>query len=440
MSCSKKAPKGMRDLFPKEKRILDYLFDNMKKCVKSFGYEPYDGPMCEELDLYRAKSGQELINEQVYSFTDRGGREMAIRPEMTPTVARMVSQIYREVALPLRWFSCPNLLRYENPQRGRLREHWQFNCDIFGAQEEFSLIEVFSILVFIMKNFNATEEHYRIFLNDRKIVQEMLETKLKLDAEQSLKVVKLLDRSKKMKSDDLDKEIFSLFGGEKEKVAFLKNYLSLKDFSGLLSFLKKENFSSELFKRIESLKEKLSFLFPANLISYDPSIVRGLDYYTGFVFEIFDLNPVNARAICGGGAYGELLKIFGESELQGVGFGLGDVTLRNFLEGHHLLPDFEKNEVEFFVAALDEGENISLKLAKLSNDLREKKVSLLYWPTVVKFKKLFSLAQKSSSKMALFMGESEEKKKVVLVKKLATQDQREFLLNDVEGIFSFARE
>ncbi len=146
MALSKKPYRGCRDFFPKDMRVRDFIFDKMKVAAESFAFEPYDGPLLEEVDLYLAKSGEELINDQIYSFTDRGDRKVAIRPEMTPTVARMAAQVHREVAKPIRWYSIPNLLRYEKPQRGRLREHWQFNADVFGAPEHMAEIEILSLV------------------------------------------------------------------------------------------------------------------------------------------------------------------------------------------------------------------------------------------------------------------------------------------------------
>jgi histidyl-tRNA synthetase len=160
MALSKRPYKGTRDFFPELKRGQDFLFEKMSETAHLFGYEPYDGPLLEEVDLYRAKSGEELINDQIYSFIDRGERHVAIRPEMTPTVARMVAQIHREVARPLRWFTIANLMRYERPQKGRLREHWQFNCDIFGAPEGHGEIEILQVAISLLNNFGAREEHF----------------------------------------------------------------------------------------------------------------------------------------------------------------------------------------------------------------------------------------------------------------------------------------
>ena len=207
----KKAPyKGCRDLFPADKRCQDYLFEKMKQTAESFSYEPYDGPMLEEIDLYLAKSGEELINDQIYSFTDRGKRNVAIRPEMTPTLARMVAQVYREVPKPIRWYSIPNLMRYERPQKGRLREHWQFNVDIFGHNLDFGELEILQMAVGLFKNFGANHEHFEIRYNNRKLIDYLFEKILELDKTKSLALYKILDKSKKVSPESLSKMITEL--------------------------------------------------------------------------------------------------------------------------------------------------------------------------------------------------------------------------------------
>jgi histidyl-tRNA synthetase len=207
MALSKKPYKGCRDFFPKEMRIREYIFNKMKEAALSFAFEPYDGPLLEEVELYKAKSGEELINDQIYSFQDRGERFVAIRPEMTPTVARMAAQVHRETPKPIRWFSIPNLMRYERPQRGRLREHWQFNADVFGAPENLGEVEITSLLIHMLKSFGADQSMFAILINDRRVVDGLFKSRLKLADDESYKLYKVIDRSKKIKKEELDKQI-----------------------------------------------------------------------------------------------------------------------------------------------------------------------------------------------------------------------------------------
>ncbi len=430
MTLSKKPYRGTRDFFPKDKRIQDYMFSKMSDSAKLYGYEPYDGPLLEEVELYQAKSGEELINDQIYSFTDRGERFVAIRPEMTPTVARMVSQIHKEQAKPIRWFSIPNLMRYEKPQRGRLREHWQFNCDIFGAPGRYGEVEILQVATQLLQSLGANNSHFEILINDREIVDKIFTEVIKANPEQTHRLYKIVDKSKKVDIAAINKMVNEVGLSDAGKEAF-EEYLTLTDFTSLEFYLKKHN----LIETFESFNEFLTILKNSKIeeyIKYDPTIVRGLDYYTGIVFEIFDKHPDNRRAICGGGAYANLLQIFNENPLAGVGFGLGDVTLRDFLEVHQLLPNLENDNYDIFITFQDDmAREESLAIAQ---ELRNAGVRTISNFEKVKFNKVFKQAEKKSVKFVSFMGEQELNSKTILIKNLESKDQEEFNLSDVEKI------
>ena len=254
MALSKKPYKGCRDFYPLDMRVRDFICTKMKDAAHDFAYEGYDGPLLEEVDLYLAKSGEELITEQIYSFTDRGERRVAIRPEMTPTVARMVAGVHRETAKPIRWYSIPNLMRYEKPQRGRLREHWQFNADIFGAEEHLGEIEILSLMDHLMKNFGANSTMYGILLNDRRVVDAVFNSLLELDSEKSYKLYKVIDKSKKVTPEALDKMIADIITSDDKKAIF-KSYLELNSFDSLLGFLEKHNISESYFTPVKKTKK-----------------------------------------------------------------------------------------------------------------------------------------------------------------------------------------
>ena len=363
MALNKQPYRGTRDFFPKDKRVRDYLFQVMTKTAESFGYESYDGPLLEEVELYKAKSGEELINEQIYSFTDRGERFVAIRPEMTPTLARMVAQVHRESSKPLRWFSIPNLMRYEKPQRGRVREHWQLNCDVFGSPGRLGEVEILQVAVELFENYGATHEHFEILLNDRAIVDAVFKSMMKATDEQTYRLYKIVDKAKKVNHEAIQKMVAEVgLSSEAENIFY--SYLQLSNFEAVKNFLEKNN-QSEIASLFETFVVQTKKANLTDYLKYDPTIVRGLDYYTGIVFEIFDKHPDNRRALCGGGAYANLLQIFNEDPLPGVGFGLGDVTLRDFLEVHNLLPNLEIPVNDIFITFQeDEGLDASLKLAR----------------------------------------------------------------------------
>jgi histidyl-tRNA synthetase len=435
MALNKQPYKGTRDFFPKDKRVRDYLFSVMTKTAESFGYESYDGPLIEEVELYKAKSGEELINEQIYSFTDRGERFVAIRPEMTPTVARMVSQVHREAAKPLRWFSIPNLMRYEKPQRGRVREHWQFNCDIFGAPGRLGEIEILQVAVELLQGFGANSSHFEILLNDRAIVDAVFKSIMQSTPEQTYALYKIVDKAKKVSEDAL-KKMVSEVGLNSESENIFYSYLQLKKFSDVKAFLEKNN-QSEISAQFESFVSVISNAGLAEYIKYDPTIVRGLDYYTGIVFEIFDKHPDNRRALCGGGAFANLLQIFNEDPLPGVGLGLGDVTLRDFLEVHNLLPNFDLpvNDV-MLTFQEDAGLEVSLKLAQA---MRKNNLKVVTSLEVVKLKKAFPTAEKKGAKFVVLMGSEELTNEKIQLKNLATKEQHTLDLNDLEQILKIIK-
>lgn len=406
---SKSPYKGCRDLFPADKRIQEYLFTAFAQTAKRFGFEAYDGPLLEPVELYLAKSGQELINEQIYSFKDRGERLVAIRPEMTPTVARMVAQIHREAPRPLRWYSIPNLMRYERPQKGRLREHWQFNCDIFGLESPQAEWEIFSLIVELFQGLGATQKHFAIHLNSRELVDELCEKKLKLSGENAYQFYKLIDRSKKMKPEEFQTELQS-FAQEAQPI--LTDYLELKSFTEVEAFLQKYDLSCPGFSTFLTSSKESAFANLTPFLAYDPTIVRGLDYYTGIVFEVFNLHPEHQRALCGGGAYDNLLQIFNEPALGGIGFGLGDVTLRDFLDCHHLLPDLSKPRTDVLVVSLNEVQ--SSRVWEVAKELRAQGINCECLYGAQKTKKVFQYSEHKGHPWIILLGDSNAPEGLVL--------------------------
>jgi histidyl-tRNA synthetase len=444
MALTKSPYRGTRDFFPKEMRLRNYIFAKMAEVSERYAYEPYDGPLLEEVDLYRAKSGEELINDQIYSFTDRGDREVAIRPEMTPSLARMVAQIHREVPKPIRMYAIPNLMRYEKPQRGRLREFWQYNADIFGAGMH-GEIELLQLAVSIMKSFGANSEHFEILVNDRRFVDFVFCGLIGLETAATKKLYKLVDAKNKMPADKFSAEVRSLTTDE-SKARVFEDFVSLKSIQDVKAFVDKvfettsvndmHHFTSAAPVSVSShiaplykIFDKIEQLGLSEYVKFDPSIVRGLDYYTGVVFEIFDKNPENRRAIAGGGSYANLLQIFNEPALEGVGMGLGEVPLTDFLTTHNLMPDFSKADVDYLVAYLvPEAEKAASELA---DQLRSKNVKVELFFGEAKPKKIFSYSEKKNFKNICFIGEEELKNKEVKIKDLVNRTETTMKLKDI---------
>ncbi|MDO8591264.1 MAG: ATP phosphoribosyltransferase regulatory subunit [bacterium] len=306
--------KGVRDFYPEDMAVQNYIFDVWRKVSEQFGYQEYTASILEPAELYRQKSGDEIVNDQMYIFTDKGDREVALRPEMTPTLARMVAGKRKSLKFPLRWYSIPNLFRYERPQRGRKREHWQLNCDLLGTIDNDPVnaeVEIISIAHKIMKEFGAKDEDFLIRVGNRTLIESKLE-KIGLARENYKSFFQLKDRKGKISKEEYENGMKSI-GISIEKLS--NEIENLNDDSKLIDSLGKAEIKN---------------------VTFDTNIVRGFDYYTGMVFEVFDTNPENKRSLFGGGRYDNLLEMFGVEPVPTVGFGMGDVTIKDFLTTHNL--------------------------------------------------------------------------------------------------------
>lgn len=330
MSLTTQPYKGTRDFYPQDQVIQNWLYQKFSEVAESFGYQPYNGPMLETFDLYAAKSGEELVKKQLYHFQDQAERHVAMRPEMTPTLARMVAGKLQELPRPIRWYSFPNLWRYEQPQRGRLREHWQLNVDILGGDRDLADAEVLGIAVGIFDAFGARDK-IQIRVNNRALVNHLFKNELGLDDVRALALSKLLDAKDKLKSDVFAAALSDLNLNSTQQTT-LQDFLQA-DFASI-----SRRFDCEGARELARIFELAGDMGFADLLVFDPAIMRGLDYYTGTVFEAFDVSPENRRALFGGGRYDDLVGLFSKKDaISGMGFGLGDVGMRNFLETHGLL-------------------------------------------------------------------------------------------------------
>lgn len=312
------AYKGTRDFYPEDMAIQRYIFNTWAKTAESFGYERYDASILEPSELYRSKGAEneEMVNEQTYTFTDRGDREVTLRPEMTPTVARMVAGRRRDLTFPVRWYSIPNLFRYERPQRGRLREHWQLNCDMFGADDIAADVEMISLAYHVLKAFGAKDSDFEIRVNDRREMQEILGMYDIKNQDTITLITRLNDRFHKISKEEYISELTKITQNE-ESAKLICELIGAKGVEG-------------------EITRALGKLGIRNVV-VDRSIARGFDYYTGTIFEIFDTSPDNNRSLLGGGRYDNLTSLFEGEPISGIGFGMGDVTMRDFLETHSLL-------------------------------------------------------------------------------------------------------
>jgi histidyl-tRNA synthetase len=312
--------KGVRDFYPSDMAIQRYIFGVWSDTAESFGYERYDASILEPSELYKSKGAEneEMVNEQTYTFIDRGDREVTLRPEMTPTVARMVAGKRRELSFPVRWYSIPNLFRYERPQRGRLREHWQLNCDMFGATDYTADVEIIMLAYSILENFGASPEMFEIRINDRSEMRQKYATLGVTDTSTQDAITRLNDRFYKI--------------SESEYKIALTEIVHDTPLVDAIHTLVSGGDATDSNQVVEGLKV-LGILN----VKIDRSIARGFNYYTGTIFEIFDVSGENNRSMLGGGRYDNLTEMFGGEAISGIGFGMGDVTMRDFLETHGLL-------------------------------------------------------------------------------------------------------
>lgn len=417
MALSSQPYKGTRDFYPEEMSVRRQVFDRFREIARKFAFSEYDGPLLESFELYAAKSGEELVNQQLYSFMDRGERKVAIRPEMTPTLARMVAAKLGELQPPLKWFSIPNLYRYERPQKGRLREHWQLNVDILGGDSQLADIEILEFAAGVFDAFGCGDK-IRVRINHRAWVNYYFREVLGLDAEKALKLSKILDAKEKM-SDEAYKTSISELGISGESFNLLENYTknSLQEMQKLYP-------SSP----IAELSKVLERLGRPELFDYDPIIMRGLDYYTGIVFEGFDRSGNNRRAIFGGGRYDNLIGLFGKQELSGIGFGMGDVVLMDFLSDSGLLPN-PNNKCDFFVSL--PSEDFWKEASEFTKVLRKRNFSVQMSLKSGNFKQQLKAADRSGASFSLLFGEDEWKNKKVIVRNMKTSSQELLTLEEI---------
>jgi histidyl-tRNA synthetase len=408
MKLSTQTYKGTRDFYPEDMRVRKWMFDKWRKACESFGYEEYDGPILEPLELFASKTSDEIVNEQTYSFTDRGDRKVVMRPEMTPTVSRMVAAKRQELGYPLRLYSIPNCFRYERPQKGRLREFWQLNADIFGVVGTEADFEIILLADAIMKAFEANIEQYQIQISSRKIIQDVFD-ELKIQGEKRAKVLNLIDKKEKVDELEWEKLFFEILEDKQAKY--------------ILEFLKKEDVPQNAQKVIDRLQSQ-----GITNVGFNRYLARGFDYYTDIVFEVFDTNPDNNRSMFGGGRYDGLVGAFGVEPVPTVGFGMGDATFQNFLESNNLIPELD-TQTDIYIATIGDA---VFDAQDVAQELRSKGLNVAIDLSGKKLEKQIKTADKKGIKNVLFVGEEELKTNKYKLKNLDTGDEQNLSVNEID--------
>lgn len=421
MKVSTQPYKGVRDFYPKDWRFQKWLFWQMSSAAELFGYENYTASPLEYSELYIAKSGQEIVDNETYNLIDRGDRSVTLRPEMTPTVARMIAAQVRELPKPIRWYSIPNLFRYEKPQRGRLREHYQFNADIFGIEGIEAEIELIEMGAATLKNMGLSISDFEIKINNRKIWKSIFK-KFTTNPSTIYNLSKLIDKKKKLSKEDFEKLIIETFDSEAteypEKIDEFLQILETKDISELADYIDTESYEKTK-SLIESLQEK-GF---TNAI-FDITLMRGFDYYTDIVFEFFDTNPENNRSMCGGGRYDDLLDIFAMDKIPAVGFGMGDVTALDSLKVRGILPEL-KSKTKIAILPVETSFNVDAE--KFATKLRSENINCEIDFSDRKLAKKILSAENREVTFFMALGEDEKTKQKYTLKNMTTSEKFEEL-------------
>lgn len=399
--------KGTRDFYPEQMAVRSWLYETAREVSESFGYQEWEAPLLETLDLYAAKSGEELVKEQSYVFTDRGGNEITLRPELTPSLARLIAQKQQQLTFPLRWWSFGPFWRYESPQKGRTREFFQWNVDMLGPNTPEADAENVAVLATFFQRVGLTPNEVMILVNDRRLIDAQFD---KFDVQKEFRpaVSSWIDRREKMSPDE-----WKAFGKE----------IGLTDsqFENLKAMLNDKELWQQSPEQVRFYKA-IEALEMSHFVQFDPSIMRGLLYYTGTVFEAWEVGGEIRRSILGGGRYDNLLSDVGGDSLPAVGFAMGDVVITLLLEKYGLLPEnLDVNPAPVLVTVFDEERQLaSLKLAK---QLRAKGLKVVVYPEVTKLGKQFKYADRIGARVTLVLGPDEAEKSQVAVKDLVSGEQ-----------------
>jgi histidyl-tRNA synthetase len=423
MSTKIKTVKGTREFYPEEMSLRNYLFNKVRSASRAFGYQEYDGPFIEPIDLYAAKSGEELVKKQSFTFEDRGGDLVTLRPELTPSLARMIAARQNELTYPVRWWSFGPFWRYEQPQRGRSREFFQWNIDMLRVDTPQADAELIAVGATFLRSVGLSPERALVYVNNRRLMESEFDA-LDIAPEKRLDVSNLVDRRAKMESAKWDTYALEL--------GLTQTQLEgLKDLLGNLDLWKKSDELTRLFAALEVLGVK-------EYVRFDPNIMRGLLYYTGTVFEAFDTSGSVKRSIFGGGRYDNLLADVGGQPLSGVGFAMGDVVIGIILQESGLLPEFELTPAPVLVTVFDE--NLWLESYKLASELRNEDLNVMVFPEPAKLQKQFKFANKMNMQVVVTIGPDDVENGQVAVKNLSSGEQvvvaREAAAGEVKKIVS----
>ena len=417
--------KGTREFYPEEMALRNFIYDKVRAAARAFGYQEYDGPFIEPIDLYAAKSGEELVKKQSFTFEDRGGDFVTLRPELTPSLARMIAAKQGELTFPARWWSFGPFWRYEQPQKGRSREFFQWNIDMLGVSSPEADAEIIAVGATFLRSVGLNPEQATVYVNNRRLMDSEFDA-LGIAVEKRMDVSNLVDRRSKMEPAKWD--TYAL------EVGLNQGQLTgLKDILGNFDLWKKSDELVRLFAALEALGIK-------EYIKFDPNIMRGLLYYTGTVFEAFETSGSVKRAILGGGRYDNLLADVGGQPLSGVGFAMGDVVMGIILQEKGLLPEYIPSPAPVLVTVFEE--KLLSESYSLATELRNAGINVVCYPEPAKLQKQFKFADKMKTQIVLTLGPDEVANEQVAVKNLINGEQitvkREAIVKSIQELLKNA--
>ncbi len=415
---------GFRDFYPAELSARTHITNAWREVSQRYGFEEYDGPPLEPLEIYSQKSGDEIVG-QLYNFVDKGERAVALRPEMTPTVARMVGARAGALRKPIRWFSIPQLFRYERTQRGRLREHFQWNADIIGEEDMGADAEVLALALDGLRRLGLGSEDIVARYNDRRLLEKLLiHTGVAADAlGPAYAAVDKLGREPEERVRQRLMDV-GLDASATDRVFQLFRVREPSELAG--AFAGVADVDEEL-DRLDTYAKHLARLGLGEFVAFDPTIVRGLAYYTGTVFEIFDRKG-ELRAICGGGRYDDLLRSVSDVDLPAAGFGMGDVVIGELLRERGLLPEYSPG-VDYFVVAVSEAEEPLQRW--IAARLRSRGSSVLYSFRRSSVGRQFKEADARGARQVIVLGPEEVAEGMALVREMQTGEERRVAIAEI---------
>lgn len=408
--------KGTKDFYPESMALRSWFYSKVKKVSSLYGYQEYEGPLLEPIELYAAKSGEELVKQQAFVFPDKGGNLITLRPELTPTLARMVAKQQNSLTFPLRWWSYGPMWRYERPQRGRTREFFQWNIDLIGLESPEADAELVAIAATFLKEIGLCGTEVKVFFNNRRLMESEI-LKIGIHEEKISDVIRLIDRSTKLSAHKWE-SFATEIGLTPNQINLLKNLL----------------LNSALWQNSDELirfYEVITSYGLEDYVQFDPRIVRGLDYYTGTVFEAFDVKR-KFRAVLGGGRYDNLVNDVGGTPISGVGFAMGDKVIEVVLDSLGKLPDTSKIISPPILFTLF-SEEMRITTNEVATDLRNAGINIATYPSPEKLGKQFRYADKLGCNFVIILGPDEVKRNVVTVKDLTKRTQEEIPLNELVG-------